>query len=201
MNTEQKTIIGICGNARCGKDTMAALIQEVLADIGVRSKKINLADCLKEEVAELVMSTLGIDVFTQNTEEKSIIRPLLVSWGTHVRRKLDENVWVKKAEEKMNEKVVYLVPDIRFQNELDWLRGHRSYCIYVERVDENGDVIPPANEEEARNNPLLREQCDFQLQWITVGDGQQSILKPVAVEVLEKTIDEKEIALWTETFH
>ena len=38
--TMPKTIIGICGNARCGKDTMAELIQEVLADINVKSKKI-----------------------------------------------------------------------------------------------------------------------------------------------------------------
>lgn len=70
MNTEPKTIIGICGNARCGKDTMAELIQEVLADINVKSKKINLADSLKDELRDFVDKTLGIDVYTDNTEEK-----------------------------------------------------------------------------------------------------------------------------------
>ena len=97
MNTETKTIIGICGNARCGKDTMAELIQEALADINVKSKKINLADSLKDELRDLVDKTLGIDVYTDNTEEKTIIRPLLVTWGSHVRRKLDPNVWIKQA--------------------------------------------------------------------------------------------------------
>lgn len=200
MNTETKTIIGICGNARCGKDTMAELIQEVLADINVKSKKINLADSLKDEVREFVDKTLGIDVYTDNTEEKTIIRPLLVTWGTHVRRKLDPNVWIKQAAEKMTEQCVYIVPDIRFPNELEWLRQHKSYCIFIDRMD--GDkIVPPANPEEAENNPILKENSDFQLTWQTVGAENKRMLKQVAVEVLEKTVSEKEIESWTQTFH
>ncbi len=57
---------------------MADLIREVLADINVKSKKINLADSLKDELRNFVDKTLGIDVYTDNTEEKNIIRPLLV---------------------------------------------------------------------------------------------------------------------------
>jgi ABC-type dipeptide/oligopeptide/nickel transport system ATPase component len=200
MNKETKTIIGICGNARCGKDTMAELIQEVLTDIGIKSKKINLADSLKDELRDFVDQTLGIDVYTNNTEEKSIIRPLLVTWGTHVRRKLDEDIWLKKAVEKMQDECVYIIPDIRYPNEMDWLRQHNSYCIFIDRID--GDIlIPPANDDEALNNPILKENSDFQLTWQTVGDENKKMLKQVAVEVLEKTIDEKVIKLWTQTFH
>jgi len=200
MNTKPKTIIGICGNARCGKDTMAELIQEVLADINVKSKKINLADSLKDELRDFVDKTLGIDVYTDNTEEKTIIRPLLVTWGTHVRRKLDNNVWIKQAAEKMTEQCVYIVPDIRFPNELEWLRQHKSYCIFIDRMD-GENIVPPANEEEAANNPILKASCDFQLTWQTVGAENKKMLKQVAIEVLEKTVDEKEIELWTQTFH
>jgi hypothetical protein len=200
MIKEPKTIIGICGNARCGKDTMAELIQEVLADIGIKSKKINLADSLKDELRDFVDQTLGIDVYTNNTEEKNIIRPLLVTWGTHVRRKLDEDIWLKKAVEKMKDECVYIIPDIRYPNEMDWLRQHNSYCIFIDRID--GDIlIPPANDDEALNNPILKENSDFQLTWQTVGDENKKMLKQVAVEVLEKTIDEKVIKLWTQTFH
>ena len=200
MNTEPKTIIGICGNARCGKDTMADLIQEVLADINVKSKKINLADSLKDELRDFVDKTLGIDVYTDNSEEKTIIRPLLVTWGTHVRRKLDNNVWIKQAAEKMTEQCVYIVPDIRFPNELEWLRQHKSYCIFIDRID-NGEIVPPANPEEAANNPVLKANSDFQLTWQTVGAENKKTLKQVAVEVLEKTVNEKEIATWTQIFY
>jgi len=200
MNTETKTIIGICGNARCGKDTMADLIREVLADINVKSKKINLADSLKDELRNFVDKTLGIDVYTDDTEEKNIIRPLLVTWGTHVRRKLDNNVWIKQAAEKMTEQCVYIVPDIRFPNELEWLRQHNSYCIFIDRMD-GENIIPPANDEEAANNPILKANSDFQLTWQTVGAENKKMLKQVAIEVLEKTVNEKEIELWTQTFH
>jgi hypothetical protein len=200
MIDKSKTIIGICGNARCGKDTMAELIQEVLADIGIKSKKINLADSLKDELREFVDKTLGIDVFTADDEEKKIIRPLLVTWGTHVRRKLDPNIWIKRAAEKMTNNCVYIVPDIRYANEMEWLRGHDSYCIFIDRILD-GEIIPPANEEEAANNPILKANSDFQLAWQTVGIENKKNLKQIAVEVLEKTIDEKVIKLWTQTFH
>ena len=195
-----QTIIGICGNARCGKDTMAELIQEVLADINIKSKKINLADSLKDELRDFVQQNLGIDVYTNNTEEKTIIRPLLVTWGTHVRRKLDQDVWLKKAIEKMTDQCVYIIPDIRYPNEMDWLRQHNGYCIFIDRVD--GDVmISPANEDEAVNNPILKAGSDFQLTWQTVGDENKKMLKQVALEVISKTIDEKEIESWTQIYH
>lgn len=200
MKDKQKTIIGLCGNARCGKDTMARLIQEALADINVKSKKINLADSLKDELRVFVYDRLGIDVDTDNTEEKAIIRPLLVTWGTNIRRKLDVNIWIKKALEKMTEQCVYIVPDIRFSNELAWLRQHNSYCIYIDRID-GENIVPPANEDEAANNPILKANSDFQLTWQTVGDEKEKMLKQVAIEVLQKTINEKEIELWTQMFH
>jgi hypothetical protein len=39
------------------------------------------------------------------------------------------------------------------------------------------------------------------LTWQTVGAENKKMLKQVAIEVLEKTVDEKEIELWTQTFH
>lgn len=200
MIDKPKTIIGICGNARCGKDTMADLIQEVLADIGVRSKKINLADSLKDELREFVDKTIGIDVFTADDEEKKIIRPLLVTWGTHVRRKLNPNVWIEMAVAKMTDDCVYIVPDIRYSNEMEWLRNQNSYCIFIDRISD-GEIIPPANDEEAFNNPILKENSDFQLAWQTVGIENKNNLKQIAVEVLEKTVNEQVIKLWTQTFH
>jgi hypothetical protein len=194
------TIIGICGNARSGKDTLADLIAESLLDVGIKSKKLALANELKEECQDLVWKNLGIDIFTDNTEEKNIIRPLLVTWGTHVRRKLNPNIWIEKVEEKISENELVIIPDIRYSNELEWLRKKDSYCIFVDRIDENGNLIPPANEEEKENYPFLKENCDFQLSWQTVGTESIQDLKPVAIEVIKKTISQEIINSWTQTF-
>ena len=201
MKQELKSIIGICGNARSGKDTMASLISEALSDIGIKNEIISFASSLKEETREFIQQTLGIDTFTDKTEEKQIIRPFLVFWGTHVRKKIDPLVWVKKAIEKMDDNKVYIISDVRFPDEMKWLRSQDSYCIFLDRIDEGGQFIPPANEEEALNNPILKEKSDFQLTWKTVEDGNTKILKPVAVSVLEKTINEEQIALWTQIYH
>ena len=107
----------------------------------------------------------------------------------------------EKAIEKMDDNKVYIISDVRFPDEMEWLRSQDSYCIFVDRIDESGELIPPANEEEALNNPTLREKSDFQLTWKTVEDGNTKILKPVAVSVLEKTINEEQIALWTQIYH
>jgi hypothetical protein len=195
------SIIGICGNARSGKDTMAELIAEVLSDIGVKSSKRAFADELKKECRDFVLRTIGIDTFTEKTDEKSIIRPLLVTWGTEVRRKLDEDVWVKKVAESLEPNVVTIVSDVRFKNEFEWIRSQDSYCIFVDRVDENGQTVPPANAHEQENNDFLRQNCDFHLTWITVGDDNKKALKSVAIEVLEKTVSEEKIALWTQIYH
>lgn len=194
------SIIGICGNARSGKDTLADLISEALSDIGVKCRKIALADSLKEECQDLVWNNLGIDVFTQDSREKSIIRPLLVTWGTHVRRKLNPDVWIEKLSDKISENEVTIIPDIRYKNEFEWLRSLNSYCLFVDRIDADGNPILPANDEEENNNPFLRKNSDFQLTWATVGDDQISSLKSVAVEVLEKTISQEVIGSWTKTF-
>lgn len=194
------SIIGICGNARSGKDTLADLISEALSDIGVKCRKIALADSLKEECEDLVLNNLGIDVFTQDSREKSIIRPLLVTWGTHVRRKVNPDVWIEKLSDKISENEVTIIPDIRYKNEFEWLRSLNSYCLFVDRIDADGNPILPANDEEENNNPFLRKNSDFQLTWATVGDDQISSLKSVAVEVLEKTISQEVIGSWTKTF-
>jgi hypothetical protein len=194
------SIIGICGNARSGKDTLANLIVEVLEDINVKSEKLALADELKLECQDFVFKTIGIDVFTENTEEKSIIRPLLVAWGTHVRRKIDPDIWINKAASKMKSDRVTIITDIRYPNELSWLRKQDSYCIFVDRIDESGQFIPPANTEEEQNYTFMKDNSDFQLTWSTVGCDNLHELKDVAIAVLEKTVSEEKIHSWTQTF-
>ena len=195
------SIIGICGNARSGKDTLADLLIEILQENGVKTQKLSFANQLKEESRDFLLKTIGIDSFTTDDEEKKIIRPFLVTWGTHVRRKIDPMVWVRAVEKQMDPNAVLLIPDVRYRNEYDWLREQDSYCVFVDRALQDGTNVPPANDEEERENLFLRANSDFQLSWGTVGEENKQWLVAVAGEVLQKTVSEETLKQWIRTSH
>ena len=70
-------IIGISGFARSGKDLFTTVAQSVLKEHGLKTERYALAYELKNDLKDLIKTKVGIDVFTENTEEKNIIRPLL----------------------------------------------------------------------------------------------------------------------------
>ena len=102
-----------------------------------------------------------VDAFTEDTEKKKALRPMLVAYGEY-RRSIDPDVWVKKVLKEIgvwvNETVpdsesagsVILVPDLRYLNEYEKLKavadqhGWAFVPIYIER---HGNL--PANEQEA----------------------------------------------------
>ena len=102
-----------------------------------------------------------VDAFTEDTEKKKALRPMLVAYGEY-RRSVDPDVWVKKVLKEIgvwvNETVaesdstgsVILVPDLRYLNEYEKLKavadqhGWAFVPIYIER---HGNL--PANEQEA----------------------------------------------------
>lgn len=192
------TIIGISGPARSGKDTLCNQFLEIFQEIGIKAKRSALADQLKLESKDFVFNTLGIDVFTENTEEKNIIRPFLVTWGTHVRRKLDPNIWIKKIQESIEENSILIVPDIRFKNEFDWVKNNNGYMFFIDRINENGELVPDANQDEAENNTFLRENSDHSFIWTTTDD--KKILISVAFEIISNTISEEQLSLWKQIY-
>lgn len=166
--------------------------------MGIKAKRAALADQLKLESKDFVFNTLGIDVFTDKTEEKNIIRPFLVTWGTHVRRKLDPDIWIKKIQESFEENSIIIVPDIRYKNEFDWVKSNNGYTFFIDRIDENNNLIPDANIEESENNSFLRENCDHSITWITTDD--KKILISVAFEIISNIISDEQISLWRQTY-
>jgi hypothetical protein len=192
------TIIGIAGPARSGKDTLCNQFLEIFQEMGIKAKRSALADQLKLESKDFIFNTLGIDVFTEKTEEKNIIRPFLVTWGTHVRRKLDPDIWIKKIQESIEENSILIVPDIRFKNEFDWVKSNNGYMFFVDRIDENGNQVPDANADEAENNVFLRENSDCSFTWNTTDD--KKILISVAFEIISNIISEEEFSLWKQTY-
>lgn len=168
MNTN--FIIGLCGNARCGKDTFCEIAKKLLSKKKVGAARAAFADELKKDLDELCRHKIGISAFTKDSKEKEIIRPLLVTYGTEVIRKMDENWWIEKLEKTLGVhqymNLIPIVTDVRYENEMKWVQEkHNGVVIHINRVG-----IKPANSEERINNPILKKGADYRISWPTFGD-------------------------------
>ena len=163
-----KKIIGICGYARSGKDTFYNRSSLHLESQNLESVRYAFADALKEELDGLLTEYIGISAFSEKTEEKDIIRPLLVTYGTELRRKLNPNCWIEKIKDRVlldaqQDKYVFIT-DVRFENEAQWIKSQGGKMVYIER-----EGVKPANGEEHRQNVLMKKYLDYKIYWETFG--------------------------------
>ena len=188
-------VIGIAGYARCGKDTFVGIAKNILRRNGYTPIRVAFADRLKEEVTSMLESNgFKTTVYTEDSEAKKLIRPLLVWWGCQRRYESEGGLhWVNTANDKIklhmgacpppsldSEKLVFLVSDVRFANEAKWV--HDSWdgvVIHLKRwvtewhkcgqdgSDEVACKVYDAapNEEEAKNDPLVQELSDHRIEW------------------------------------
>lgn len=149
-------VFGISGVARCGKDTFADFLIKQYPRIFV---KRSMAYEVKKDLDPFLKEKLGISAFTENPAEKEIIRPMLITWGTDVMRKLDKNHWVKKINKKIIENsnlgLITIVPDIRFLNESDWVKRHNGILVHIKQEGKN-----PVCELE-KETVTLEDETDF----------------------------------------
>lgn len=113
-------IIGLAGFKHSGKDTVAEIISKHCSSLN--PYRIGYADALKEEVSQAT----GCDIEYINAN-KDNFRLILQGWGTDYRRKLHgDDYWVRKLGNKLlhlNPKHhLVLIPDVRFKNEVDFIK-------------------------------------------------------------------------------
>jgi hypothetical protein len=192
--TAKKHIIAIAGNARCGKDTLGKNISDLLNEYGINSSTYSFADELKKETDQFLLDTVGLSAFTNVDEEKSIIRPFLVFWGTEIRRKINPSIWVDKVFERIKTNEVAIITDLRFENEFDFVRSNEGSIIFLSRINSNGDSIGPANDYEKSNNEFLSKNADCNFTWLTSDDV--SLLKSLSNEVLETILSQERYEEW-----
>lgn len=156
-------IVGICGYARAGKDTVAAGLVEQLG-----FRRIAFADALKRDIITLdpylrpgrrrwFRSSPGVRVTDTLREFEGDLeslkahypewRRLLQVYGTEVHREIDPNYWRKRLVTAIYAEVDagtaapgYVVPDVRFDNEAE-------ICNVLLRVERPG--VGPANDHES----------------------------------------------------
>lgn len=161
-------LIGISGFARAGKDTFCERCSNILLKYGLKSKQFSFANALKAELDNLLLNHTGISAFTEDDEQKKIIRPLLVTYGTEVRRKLNPECWIQsinsKVEESLKEGYYVFISDVRFLNEASWIQDTGGLLFNIQRDD-----IGPANKDEQEQYNLFRSMVDYTISWPSFG--------------------------------
>lgn len=141
-------LVGISGIARAGKDTLADCLTHTAHD-----KKVPLAGPLKLGVATMLdvplVWTNSDDIKDKELPEFGFsLRKAMQTLGTEWGRALSEDLWVNIAHKKYRQHVeqmrglgvtdsLFVVPDVRFGNEANWILEQGGVIIRVVRDVEN----------------------------------------------------------------
>jgi len=172
--------LGIAGAATVGKDTYYKLLKEVcLEDFGVNVVRFALADILKSDLRDFIINKHGVDILNCSSEDKNKVRFELVEHARKMRQETNGRYWISKLDKVIEEykksenfksSDIFCVTDIRHfeypADEVVWLKEeNKGFLIYVEKFFDDGSICNPANNDERRNDPLLREHSDYRIRW------------------------------------
>lgn len=159
-------MIGISGLARAGKDTMARYLKKVIErELNCEVEIVHLADKLKSDLDKVIACNFNFQVFTENNDEKELIRPILVAYGEAMKKKYGKKIWMKKLEKEIESrrpKKFFIISDVRFDFEAHYLKDNLDGTVIY--ISKNGHEMPP-NEVEAENDPKVRKASDIQHHW------------------------------------
>lgn len=145
MTTKTPIVIGVGGFARSGKDTFVKIARKILSEHGYGSVKFAFADALKEEIDPFLIQHYGISAWTEDSEEKKLIRPFLVAHGCGKRIQTGGKYWIEKIDKSIknvhpNEDVVF-ISDCRFPNEVEWVHEKwAGWFVHLRKFNMVNDV-------------------------------------------------------------
>lgn len=137
-------LIALAGRAGAGKDTVAAMIHDALTDYGLDG---TIEERFARPIYDGVQAMFGLDVERLDRAQKEAVvdwigrspRALLQLLGTEFGRELvDPDIWVRCLEQRLGEISLLaddwvVVTDLRFPNELAWVRRKGGAVWWVER--------------------------------------------------------------------
>ena len=185
-------MIGITGVATSGKDTLFNFLYKKYKENNIVCQRFALADLLKKDLYVFIKMLFNIDLYLITPEQKELIRPILVVYGKYKRNASGGRYWIEKLNGEIlnylnrTKNLLPIVTDIRYseylKDEVFWLKNEMNgVLIHVSRR-KNGNLIPPANEEEARNDKKLFELSDYRLIWDTDPD-KDALYKNVSSDI------------------
>lgn len=138
-------VICISGKARHGKDTSACILKEILEEKGNKVLIAHYGDLVK-----YICKTF----FDWDGEKNVNGRSLLQRIGTDVIRKQQPDYWVSFISDILKffdgEWDYVIIPDSRFPNEIDYLKGHGFNVVHMRVIRQN--FVSPLTEEQ-QNHP------------------------------------------------
>lgn len=182
---KRRPIIGLCGYARTGKDTLAKAITG--EDTRLCFSRFAFADELKDDVSKAMRNALSaagqsVDptyVAGIMSDMKEQIRPMFVGLGAGMRA-IDPQHWIKRLYWRMcvaldrpvdpppagasgqhdpgfrGMTCRCVITDVRYKNEADWVRSLGGLVVWIERPG-----VYAANDEELFKT--LPDYCDVRL--------------------------------------
>lgn len=176
----KKTIIGISGFARSGKDTLAKSVKRCLEDQGFKVSLFSFAQALKYDIDDFCSSKLGITSFCEDTSQKEKIRPMLIAYGNCQRNITNGTYWINRVKPQVDSFFsgggdFAIISDLRFKefdyDEYDFFRSYPKNLIFtVSLVNEDGIMNGAAHESEERSFPFFLSNSDFNLKWNKTND-------------------------------
>ena len=173
----KKTVIGISGYARSGKDTLANILRSSFLENKINTKIFSFAFALKNDIDDFCLSKIGVSAFTEDTSLKSKIRPMLISYGQVQRTASNGTYWFNKLKPEIDQFLqnggdVAIISDLRFKeyefDETDFIKSYENNAIVtISRIMENGILNTAAHESELENLPRISKIADFELTWTT----------------------------------
>ncbi len=120
-------IVGISGKARNGKNTLGLFLAMRLKALGVTSTQLAFAHRLKKDA--ILMGWNG---------EKDLVGRFALQKYGELMRELDKDYWInalgKSNPEIRNDVGLWIITDVRYKNEAEWIRKNEGVLIRIERV-------------------------------------------------------------------
>jgi hypothetical protein len=192
--------IGIAGVARSGKDSLALEIENLIRSYkGKTIYRTSLAQPLKEDCKDFIQQYLGLNVFTDNNEEKATFREFLVWYGKVKRQQTEGKYWTNLLDERARkfQPDVCIIPDVRYQqydeDEVSWLKAKpNNILIHLQRIAINGEIVPPANMDESINDSIIQNSADYKIIWPTFTDeNKEENMREFAEKAFNAVIRDK----------
>lgn len=153
-------ILGLAGPARSGKDSVA---EHMALKHGMGANKLVMTYALADPIRKAAAAMFGLDYFefTGENPDREVVndfwgispRVMLQKLGTECGREVfRQDIWLKRAELELAHAEaggaeVFVISDIRFENEADWIRKQGGFIWHINRpsvmsedshVSENG---------------------------------------------------------------
>lgn len=200
-----KKYIGISGVARSGKNSFADIMCDIYKERGISTRTFALAYYLKNDCEQFIQEKLGLSVWTEKTEEKSIFRPMLIWYGSVKRKQSQGKYWTSTLQKDLEKSDAHIniITDVRYsvyvEDEVYWIKNvMKGKLIHISKYDLKGTTkiyTQPDNDHELYNDPIVKQLADVKVEWPTYNvTGNSSYmammadtnLRGIVAETIEK---------------